>query len=202
MLYKRLDSSLFWACIQSTIVSSININTQLIWWLIHTVGVAFYLSCRGSATCSFGSYWNKAYDSFAGRGSDLHRQQFRLFRDIELCPGNTFSMANVVGSPRSYPFLAVAKVADIADFLPLETLKDGALGQLHAFTLTPRTPLEDSIASSICSAVSKSCIEFRYFAMCDFTKAALLSQAPFPPYGSKKSIREMWRPCVWQSEEL
>ena len=94
----------------------------LIGWLIFTVGVAFYLSNRGLATCSSGSYWNKAWDSLAGRGCDLHCRQFRLFRDIELCPGNTLPRTNVVVSPRSYPFLAVVKVADKAHFLPLETL--------------------------------------------------------------------------------
>ena len=54
-----------------------------------------------------------------------------------------------------------------------------------------RAQLVDSIAYFICAAVSMSCPEFRYSAMCDFMGAALRSQAPFRPCGSEKSIREI-----------
>ena len=113
----------------------------LIGWLIFTVGVGFYLSNRGLATCSSWSYWNNACDSLTSWGSDLHCRQFWLLRDIELCPGNTLPRTNVVGSPRSYPFLSVVKVADKAHFLPLETLigwNIGRTAQLHSYaTHTP-----------------------------------------------------------------
>lgn len=107
------------------------------------------------------------------------------------CPGNTFSRANVVGSPRFYPFLAVAKVADIAHFLPLEILggwSTGRTAHLHTYAALPSGRLHSFF--HLCSSLNVVS-RIQIFRHVQLYSGCLVRQAPFPPCGSEKSIREI-----------
>ena len=151
----------------------------------------FFLCHKRMATCSSQFYWNKARTGLAYRRTSLYCRKFAFYRNSDFCPWNTFPRANVVGSPCSYPVMAVVEVTDVAHPLPLHAFIGWSVRELQTFLPTPRTPPQDSMASFNCVAVSMSCPEFSCTAMCDLIVAALRSHAPFLACDSERSIWEM-----------